>query len=180
MEVWKKVEGFENYEISNYGRLKGLEVTTKFGIGFKTYPERICTFWYDKKGYQYFTFLVNGKTKHKLIHRLVSIAFIDNPLNKPQVNHINGIKSDNRVENLEWNTSKENIKHAINTGLTKTSGVNNYRSKLTEEDVLNIRNSNLKQKELQEIYNVAQGVISRIKLNKTYKNVRIEDTRENN
>jgi hypothetical protein len=176
MEVWKTIEGFENYEISNLGRLKGLEITTKFGCTFKKYPERICNYWSDKKGYKYYTFVINGKNRHKLIHRLVAKAFILNTDNKPQINHINGIKSDNRVENLEWCTAKENLLHARETGLNNISGVNHYRSKLTIEDVILIRNSNETQRFLSEKYNICQGSISDIKLFKTYKNVRTTDT----
>lgn len=170
MEVWKKVEGFENYEISNLGRLKGLEVITKFGCGFKKYPERICNFWHDKKGYEYYTFFVNGKNRHKLIHRLVAKAFILNPDNKPQVNHINGIKSDNRLENIEWCTAKENLEHAVLNGLNIKHGIHNYQSKLSLKDVEHIRNSNLTQKELSIKFNISQTGVSRILLNKTYKN----------
>jgi hypothetical protein len=174
MEVWKKIEGFENYEISNLGRLKGLEITTKFGCSFKTYPERICKFWKDKKGYEYFTFNINGKNKHKLIHRLVATAFIPNSNNKPQVNHIDGNKSNNNIENLEWCTVKENLKHARDNGLNNSEGLNHYRCKLTKNNIIEIRENKekLTQKKLAEKYILNQASVSDIINFKTYKNVR--------
>jgi hypothetical protein len=103
MEIWKDIEEFPGYQVSNYGRVIGK--TGKILKGFIS------------KGYMYMGYRVNGKKKSRLIHRSLAIAFIPNPKNKPTVNHINGNKLDNRVENLEWATYKEQTKHADENGL---------------------------------------------------------------
>ena len=112
-EIWKDIKGYEgSYQISNLGRVKSL-------VRLHVKKEVILTNTCDSNGYKMTTLTVNGFELKTSIHRLIAIAFIGNPHNKPQVNHINGIKTDNRIENLEWATSKENINHAWDTGLTK-------------------------------------------------------------
>ena len=81
---------------------------------------------------------IGGKKKRFSVHRHVAEAFIPNPQGKPQVNHINGVKTDNRVENLEWMTPEENIRHAFDNGLRK-SGCEHFRAKFTAEQVREIR-----------------------------------------
>ena len=93
----------------------------------------------NSRGYCFVTVSLNGKLKDLSIHREVAKAFIPNSENKPYVNHINGIKTDNRVENLEWVTAKENIQHAIKNELRNNRGVNSPKSKFTSDDVTNIR-----------------------------------------
>jgi hypothetical protein len=132
-EVWKDVKGFEDlYQVSNLGNVKRL-------ISQRVFAERLIGRTIDRYGYVKRVLSKDGKNNYFTEHRLVAIAFIDNPYNKATVNHINGIKTDNRVENLEWNTTIENHQHAIYTGLKDQKGIKHHKCKLTEEQVLEIR-----------------------------------------
>lgn len=120
-EVWKDVVGYEGlYEVSNLGRVKSLvrKLGDGTGKGFSTKEKILKT---SKSNNYKQAHLYNlNKFKSRLIHRMVATAFIPNPLNKPQVNHIDGVKSNNVASNLEWVTAKENQLHAIKTGLSKS------------------------------------------------------------
>lgn len=96
----KIISEYPNYAVSSKGYVKNIK-TGRILKGSK-----------DKDGYLYISLYNSGKKKKYLIHRLVAEAFIDNPENKPQVNHINEIKSDNKYDNLEWVTSQENVDHS--------------------------------------------------------------------
>ena len=105
IEIFKDIKGYPDYQISNKGRLWSCK-SNKYLKPFK-----------NNKGYRMINIkAANGKRKGELIHRLVALAFIDNPEGKPEVNHINCIRCDNRVENLEWVTRKENIKYTSECG----------------------------------------------------------------
>lgn len=132
-EIWKDIEGYEGcYRISSIGRVKSLERTVRChknanGIDtVKTLEKMFLKPMIRRGGYFFVQLSKNGVKTSFSIHRLVISAFTPNVDNKPQINHINGIKTDNRIENLEWCTSLENQMHAIRTGLKIPSGKGRY------------------------------------------------------
>lgn len=113
-EIWKPVVGYEGiYEVSSLGRVKSCERTIIRSNGREiNFPDKIMKPSINHKGYLIIDLRKNGKRSGGFVHRLVGKAFIDNPLNKEQINHKNGNKTDNRVQNLEWVTNQENMAHA--------------------------------------------------------------------
>lgn len=120
-EIWKDVVGYEGkYKVSNLGNVLSVK------------KDKILTPKNNHDGYKRIQLWEKCKAKFVSIHRLVAEAFIPNPDNKPFVNHINGVKDDNVVENLEWVTQKENIVHAWENGLSKPQ-YNNILSKSVDQ-----------------------------------------------
>src|SRR5688500_3308169 len=97
MEIWKKIPGFDKYECSSLGRIKSNRKILSLRNHIMGY--RSITLWRDRKPYQF------------LVHRLIGITFLENPMGLPQINHINLDRSDNRVENIEWISARRNVLH---------------------------------------------------------------------
>lgn len=124
IEEWRDVPEFEGYRVSSLGRIYSLK------------HNKIRVLCPNRKGYLGLGLYKNGKVYTKVVHRLVAKAFIPNPENKPQINHKSGIKSNNRVSNLEWCDQFENMRHAFDTGLKEgLPGEKNGRATLSQEIV---------------------------------------------
>lgn len=119
MEEWKDIKGYEGlYQVSNEGRVKSLEriVIKKNRYGKYSQFKHKCKILkpqYDSDGYQIISLCVNGVPKTYKIHRLVAKAFIPNPEDKPEIDHINGVKNENNAENLKWSSHIENTNNTI-------------------------------------------------------------------
>jgi hypothetical protein len=168
-ETWKDIVGYENlYQISNYGRIKSLLWKV----------EKFLALINHTNGYKQVNLSKDGNIKKGYVHRLVAEAFIPNPENKPEINHIDGDKSNNNVSNLEWVTRKENVKHEFDTGLgyvPNLKGENHGSSKLTNSQVIDIylsyHKDGVRIYELAKKFNIGESAIALIVKGKSWKHI---------
>ena len=166
-EIWRDVVDYEGlYQVSNYGRVKSLQRG----------KVRILKAAADDNGYLRVVLSKNGETKNRFVHVLVARAFLPNPNNLPQVDHIDTNKFNNHLSNLRWATSAENIRYAFEKGLRKT-GCEHFRAKFTAEQVREIRRDCVPCdrekgfKVFAEKFNVSHNVIRDAYYRKTYRDV---------
>lgn len=169
-EEWKVIPAFGGkYEASCFGDIRNAET------------KHIRKLREDKYGYYRLNISRGdgtGKSDTVPVHQLVALAFIPNPENKPQINHKDGNKKNNCVDNLEWCTASENTKHAHRTGLAYVyHGQDNCRAKFNNEQVLTIRkmyaSGKMSQQKIADIYGVAQTTIGRIVRGERYADVEV-------
>ena len=118
VEIWKDVAGFENmYAVSNFGRVKSKSRKVWNHTGYWVRPEKILKPQISDRGYLKVRIGMNETKCTRRVHRLVAEAFIPKPNDTYEVNHIDGNKLNNRVDNLEWVSKSDNLKHAVKLGL---------------------------------------------------------------
>lgn len=157
VEQWKAVAGYEGlYEVSNHGRVKG--------------PKGLIKPKVSNNGYARTELWKKGERWRPTIHRLVAQTFIENPENKPQVNHLDGNKLNNTVSNLEWCTAQENMLHAV--ALHKRHGANSCTAKLTEREVIAILvmlEKGVHGKWLADIFGITNAQITNLRLKRQWR-----------
>jgi len=177
-EIWKPVVGYEGtYEVSNQGRVKSLARYKKGKVGPCWHEEKMMKTPLHHSGYVHCALRRNGKSTSFTIHRLVALAHIPNPDNKPQVNHKDSNRANNHVSNLEWCTMSENMLHGYMHGNKKAYpryGEKNPACKLTEKQVKEIRELYKNGKLLSQIgaiYNMCEGSVYNITSRKSWKHI---------
>lgn len=150
MEIWKEINDF-SYEISSYGRVR--HKVTKRIRKLEVHDAKYLRVKLHKKNLK--------------VHRLVGLYFISNPENKPEINHKDGNKHNNHVDNLEWVTPEENVRHALERGLIQRS--------LTEQEILKIYEECwVNQKRMRDIvdeYEISEMIVQNIKFKRNYKDI---------
>jgi predicted DNA-binding protein YlxM (UPF0122 family) len=181
-EIWKSLKGIveygDYYEVSNLGRVRSVDRRVNSRNGKRLVKGQILKQQVDKYGYMRVYCYLNGKGRNYQVHRLVALSFIPNLENKPQVNHKDGNKQNNHIDNLEWSTNKENMKHAFSIGLNEgIKGEENVNAKLTENDVVNIYNlyktNKYSMKDLADKFNTSETNVFNIVSRNSWKHLDI-------
>lgn len=174
MEIWKDIKGYESaYQVSNYGQVRSLPRVIQYPTHQQTHKGKFLKGVPNSKGY--LRVILPGK--RYFIHRLVAEHFIPNPENLPQVNHNDGNKENNKVDNLEWVNNSKNQKHGRELGIIKNSFGEGNHSKLTEVEVRWILNNyekgskTLGRKALARKFNVSHQTIKNIIDRKKWKHI---------
>lgn len=159
-EIWASLDGVvecgEYYQVSNLGNIRSIDRFINNRL-IKGQPMKTSL---DRYGYVKVKFRNRGKVKNHSVHVLVGLAFIPNPANKPQINHKDGNKQNNHVDNLEWSTGEENQQHAFKTGLNYS-----HNRKMSDKDINKAKelynNGNYTYGKLAEIFNVSISTMYR-------------------
>lgn len=165
--IWKMIQinGKDtDYEVNNIGIIRRIGST-----------KNMSPYVNKNNGYASIGITLNGNSITLLVHRLVAITFIPNPENKPQVNHISGVKTCNWVGNLEWNTRKENMQHAVNIGLLDIKGEKHPENIYSEFQIRKVckllESCNIKPKEIERLTGVSRDMIFRIREKSTWTHI---------
>jgi hypothetical protein len=170
-EIWKPIKNYEGlYEVSNYGRIKSLPRKSKTKI---TKDAKILKTFKRNTGYIQTKLSKNSKLYHPIVSRLVAEAFLIKPIYKCVANHIDCIRDNNHVDNLEWLSQSQNIKYAFLIGNKCQKGEKNNQAKLTMEKVIEIRkfkkeNDHLSQQEIADHFNLKRENVKDIINYKTW------------
>ncbi|MCK5217844.1 MAG: HNH endonuclease [Methanosarcinales archaeon] len=165
-EVWRNIKGYYGiYQVSNNGCVRSLNrsvIHKKTGV--QNRKGKLLKQYKNDRGYFCVYLSRHSKRKKYRISRLVSQTFLYNSENLPEVNHKDGNKDNNNYLNLEWSTHSQNIKHAFDSGLMTTKGEANPQSKLTEKDVLKIRDleGNKTRKEIALLFSITETYVGLI------------------
>jgi hypothetical protein len=164
-EEWRDVPNFEGYQVSSLGKIRGIDRLKQGRSGLRLTRGQELKQVPNKKGYPEVRLRKNG-THTRLVHKLVSSAFLVKSEGCTQINHINGVKTDNSVINLEWVTQSENQKHAYKLGLQPSrAGESNNKATITDKDVTKLKllyNSGKTTKEVSELIGVNLSIIRQI------------------
>lgn len=168
MIEFKDVVGYEKYFQAS-----------ETGLIFSKRTNKVLKTRFTKRGYETFSTRLNGRKGGVIllfVHKLVALAFLENPDNKPQVNHKDGNKKNNNLSNLEWCTISENVQHAFDTGLAVSlKGEEHKSSILINEDVVKIKNLHVPGKfgktRISKLLGIKENIVAKVLLGKTWKHI---------
>lgn len=181
-EIWKEIPGSLHYAISNQGKIKRLEHKkwNKNNNSYSLFKEKYLSVSFNntKKYGRIAVYYKDGTKKVESIHRLVASCFLPNPYNLPQVNHIDGNKTNNYVSNLEWCTGKENMQHRINILKVKPwkNGSECNFHKLTEKEIYEIADlikKGVRKNKIAKMYSVVPSTITELSSGRSWKHLNL-------